>query len=129
MAPITAIIDKTTPGDKVIKLFYNTGNAQLGLALWSGTKDEDSASPIQAPKAVSDGQYILNPSHMASVNFQGAERVFALTTTNPFKITAKDWYSLSEVSPSYKKHLEVGVGNPTLASCASDDDAWVYYTV
>ncbi|KAJ3545138.1 hypothetical protein NM208_g2663 [Fusarium decemcellulare] len=128
MAPITAIIDKTTPGDKVIKLFYNTGNAQLGLALWSGTRDADPEDSIQAPREVGDGQYILNPSQMASVNFQGVERVFALTTTNPFKITKDDVYTLSEVSPSYQKRQDVRIGNTTIASCASDDNAWVYFS-
>ncbi|KAI1634231.1 hypothetical protein F4809DRAFT_619727 [Biscogniauxia mediterranea] len=128
MAPLTAIIDKTTPGDKVIKLFYTTGKAQLGLALWSGTNDADPEDSIQTPQEVGDGQYILNPSQMASVNFQGVERVFALTTANPFKVTKDDIYTISEVSPSYQKRGEVVIGNTTLASCASADNAWVYFS-
>lgn len=129
MAPITAIIDKTTPGDKVIKLFYNTGKAQLGLALSSGTKDEDPEVSIQTPQEVGNDQYILNPSQMASVNFRGVERVFALTTANPLKVTERDKYTLSEVSPSYQKHREdIEIGNTTLASCTSDDNAWVYFS-
>lgn len=129
MAPITAIIDKSTPGDKVIKLFYSTGKAQLGLALWSGTKDEDPEDSIQTPREVGNSQYILNPSQMASVNFQGVERVFALTTANPFKVTRDDRYTLSEVSPSYRTHRQdIAIGNITLASCASDNNAWVYFS-
>ncbi|GAB0138936.1 hypothetical protein EsDP_00007155 [Epichloe bromicola] len=128
MAPMTAIIDKTTPGDKVIKLFYNTGIAQLGLALWSGTKDADPKDSIQTPQEVGNGQYILNPSHMASVNFRGVERVFALTTANPFKVTGNDFYTLSEVSPSYQRREGTNIGNITLASCTSGDNAWVYFS-
>jgi hypothetical protein len=129
MAPITAIIDKTTSDDKVIKLFYNTGKAQLGLALWSGTKDPDPEDSIQTPKEVGNEQYILNPSQMTSMNFQGEEKVFALTTANPFKVTKDDVYTLAEISPSFKS-LPGGImiGNTTLASCASDNDAWVYFT-
>ena len=129
MAPITAILDQTTPDAKIIKLFYNTSKAQLGLALWSGTKDDDPQEPIQTPQDVGNDQYILNPSQMTSVNFQGVERVFALTTENPFKVTPNDTYELSEVSPSYQSRGSIGIGNFTLASSASDDDAWVYYSV
>ncbi|KAF4963305.1 hypothetical protein FSARC_8673 [Fusarium sarcochroum] len=105
MAPITAVIDTSTSNDKVIKLFYNTGKAQLGLALWSATKDADPEDSIQSPQEVGNGQCILNPSHMTSVNYQGVERVFALTTANPFKVTRHDIYTLSEVSP-----LTFGIG-------------------
>lgn len=129
MAPLTAIIDKTTPGDKVIKLFYNTGQAQLGLALWSGTSDDDPVDPIQAPQEVGNGQFILNPSQMTSFNFQSTETVFALTTDNPFKVTTLDIHTIAVVSPEYLKKLEILIGNITLASCASGEDAWVYYSV
>ncbi|CVL11183.1 hypothetical protein FPRO06_10017 [Fusarium proliferatum] len=129
MAPITAIIDKTSANDSVIKLFYATGKAQLGLALWSGTKDADPEDPIQTPQEVGNGQYILNPSQMASINSQGIERVFALTTDNPLKVTWDDFYNLSEISESKQKRLGgVAIGNTTLASCGNGDDAWVYYS-
>ncbi|SCV36760.1 uncharacterized protein FFB14_06235 [Fusarium fujikuroi] len=129
MAPITAIIDKTSANDSVIKLFYATGKAQLGLALWSGTKDADPEDPIQTPQEVGNGQYILNPSQMASINSQGIERVFALTTDNPFKVTRDDFYNISEISESKQKRLvEVLIGNTTLASCGNGDSAWVYYS-
>ncbi|RKK92555.1 hypothetical protein BFJ68_g10729 [Fusarium oxysporum] len=129
MAPITAVIDKTTAGDSVIKLFYSTGKAQLGLALWSGTKDADPENPIQTPQEVGNDQYILNPSQMASVNSQGVEKVFALTTENPFKVTPNDSYSLSEISESNQKELQsVSIGNTTLAACGDGDNAWVYYS-
>lgn len=129
MAPITAVIDKTTAGDSVIKLFYSTGKAQLGLALWSGTKDADPENPIRTPQEVGNDQYILNPSQMASVNSQGVERVFALTTDNPFKVTPNDSYSLSEISESNQKELQsVSIGNTTLAACGDGDNAWVYYS-
>lgn len=129
MAPITAVTDKTTAGDSVIKLFYSTGKAQLGLALWSGTKDADPENPIQTPQEVGNDQYILNPSQMASVNSQGVERVFALTTDNPFKVTPNDSYSLSEISESNQKELQsVSIGNTTLAACGDGDNAWVYYS-
>ncbi|KAG5807592.1 hypothetical protein H9Q74_008294 [Fusarium xylarioides] len=129
MAPITAIIDKTSANDSVVKLFYATGKAQLGLALWSGTKDADPEDPIQPPNEVGNGQYILNPSQMASINSQGVERVFALTTDNPFKVTPNDWYNLSEISESNQKQLlEVAIGNTTLAACGNGDNAWVYYS-
>lgn len=129
MAPLTAIIDKTTPGDKVIKLFYCTEKAQLGLALWSGTKDDDPTDPIQKPQAVGNDQFILNPSQMTSFNFQDIETVFALTTGNPFRVTTADLHTIATVSPSYEKKLDIFIGNITLASCASDEDAWVYYSV
>ncbi|KAG5794899.1 hypothetical protein H9Q69_006070 [Fusarium xylarioides] len=129
MAPITAIIDKTSANDSVVKLFYATGKAQLGLALWSGTKDADPEDPIQPPNEVGNGQYILNPSQMASINSQGVERVFALTTDNPFKVTPNDWYNLSEISESNQKQLlEVSIGNTTLAACGNGNNAWVYYS-
>ncbi|KAF5639340.1 hypothetical protein F52700_4192 [Fusarium sp. NRRL 52700] len=129
MAPITAIIDKTTTDDSVIKLFYTTGKAQLGLSLWSGTKDGDPEDPIQPPQEVGNGQYILNPSQMASISSQGVERVFALTTDNPFKVTPDDSYSLSEISESTQKRLAgVIIGNTTLAACGNGDNAWVYYS-
>ncbi|KAF4958792.1 hypothetical protein FGADI_2136 [Fusarium gaditjirri] len=129
MAPITAIIDKSSSDDSVIKLFYATGKAQLGLALWSGTKDADPQDPIQTPQEVGNGQYILNPSQMASVNSQGVERVFALTTDNPFKVTPSDFYSLSEISESNQKQLlDVSIGNTTLAACGNGEDGWVYYS-
>ncbi|KAM0224361.1 hypothetical protein ACHAQD_001930 [Fusarium lateritium] len=129
MAPITAVIDKTTANDSVVKLFYATGKAQLGLALWSGTKDADPENPIQPPQDVGNGQYILNPSQMASINSQGVERVFALTTDNPFKITPNDFYNLSEISESKQKALaSVAIGNTTLAACRNGDNAWVYYS-
>ncbi|KAF5687799.1 hypothetical protein FDENT_5089 [Fusarium denticulatum] len=129
MAPITAIIDKTSADDSVIKLFYPTGKAQLGLALWSGTKDADPEDPVQPPQDVGNGQYILNPSQMASINSQGIERVFALTTDNPFKVTRDDRYNLSEISESKQKRLaSVEIGNTTLAACGNGDNAWVYYS-
>lgn len=128
MAPIAAIIDKTTPDDKAIKLLYSTGNARLGLALWSGTKDPDPEDSIQTPQEVGNGQYILNPSQMASINFQGEEKVFALTTENPFRVTKDDFYNLSEIFPSYKKLQDIVIGNITLASCTSGDNAWIYFT-
>ncbi|KAG4266852.1 hypothetical protein FPRO04_13028 [Fusarium proliferatum] len=129
MAPITAIIDKTSANDSVIKLFYATGKAQLGLALWSGTKDADPEDPTQTPQEVGNGQYILNPSQMASINSQGIERVFALTTDNPFKVTRDGFYNVSEISESKQKRLvEVPIGNTTLASCGNGDNAWVYYS-
>ncbi|KAF5593439.1 hypothetical protein FPANT_5135 [Fusarium pseudoanthophilum] len=129
MAPITAIVDKTSANDSVVKLFYATGKAQLGLALWSGTKDADPRDPIQPPQEVGNGQYILNPSQMASINSQGVERVFALTTDNPFKVTRNDWYNVSEISESKQKQLlEVSIGNTTLAACGNGDNAWVYYS-
>lgn len=127
MAPITALIDKSTPGDKVIKLFYSTGKAQLGLALWSGTEDADPENSIQPPIEVGESQYITNPSQMTSLNFQGEEKVFALTTDNPFKVTNNDKRNLSEVSP-YQKLGEVNIGHTTLASCASDENAWIYFS-
>ncbi|KAF4456303.1 hypothetical protein F53441_1548 [Fusarium austroafricanum] len=130
MAPITALIDKATPGDKNIKLFYATGKAQLGLALWSGTKDDDPENSYQTPQDVGNGQYILNPSHMASVNFQGVEKAFALTTANPFKVTKDDVYSISEISESSQKELRsIIIGNITLAACASEKNAWVYFSI
>ncbi|KAF5590582.1 uncharacterized protein FSUBG_10798 [Fusarium subglutinans] len=129
MAPITAIIDKTSPDDSVIKLFYATGKAQLGLSLWPGTKDADPEDPIQPPQEVGNGQYILNPSQMASVNLQGVERVFTLTTDNPFKVTPDDFYNLSEISESKQKQLAgVAIGNTTLAACGNGESAWVYYS-
>jgi hypothetical protein len=129
MAPITAVIDKTTADNSVIKLFYATGKAQLGLALWSGTKDVDPEDSIQAPQEVGNGQYILNPSQMASVNFQGVERIFTLTTANPFKVSPNDVYSLSEISGSNQRELQsLLIGNTTLAACANDEDAWVYFS-
>ncbi|KAI1057374.1 hypothetical protein LB505_014243 [Fusarium chuoi] len=129
MAPITAIIDKTSANDSVIKLFYATGKAQLGLALWSSKKDADPQDPIQTPQAVGNGQYILNPSQMASINSQGIERVFALTTDNPFKVTRDDSYNVSEISESKQKRLaSVPIGNTTLASCGNGDNAWIYYS-
>ncbi|KAG7416797.1 hypothetical protein ACKAV7_003572 [Fusarium commune] len=129
MAPITAVVDKSTSDDSVIKLFYATGKAQLGLALWSGTKDADPEDPIQTPQEVGNGQYILNPSQMASVNSQGVERVFALTTDNPFKVNPNDFYNLSEISESNQKRLlDVAIGNTTLAACQNGDNAWVYYS-
>ncbi|KAG9497381.1 hypothetical protein J7337_010241 [Fusarium musae] len=129
MAPITAIIDKTSADDSVIKLIYATGKAQLGLSLWSGTKDADPEAPIQPPQEVGNGQYILNPSQMASINFQGVERVFTLTTENPFKVTPQDFHNISEISESKQKTLaSVPIGNTTLAACRNEDNAWVYYS-
>ncbi|KAL3602992.1 hypothetical protein FPOAC2_07309 [Fusarium poae] len=128
MAPITALIDKSVPGDKVIKLFYCTGKAQLGLALWSGTEDADPDDNIQVPQDIGDGQYITNPSHMTSVSLRDSEKVFALTTDNPFKVTNNDDRNLSEISPLYRVHDVVDVGHLTLTSCANDENAWVYFS-
>lgn len=130
MAPITAIIDKTATDNQILKLFYATGKAQLGLALWPGTKDDaDSEDSIQTPQEVGNGQYILNPSQMSSVSHQGVEKIFAVTTSNPFKVTRNDWYSLSEISGSNQKRLlDVSIGNTTVAACANDENAWVYYS-
>ncbi|KAJ4007415.1 hypothetical protein NW752_007605 [Fusarium irregulare] len=127
MAPITALIDKSIHGDKVIKLFYCTGKAQLGLALWSATEDADPEDSIQPPTEVGEGQYITNPSQMTSINLQGEEKIVALTTENPFKVTDKDRRNLSEVSP-YQKLSEVDIGHTTLTSCSSDDNAWIYFS-
>jgi hypothetical protein len=129
MAPLTAIMDGTTSGDNLIKLFYATGRAQLGHAIWSTSGEDDPTDAVKAPQDVGDGQYIVNPSQMASMNFQGEDIVFALTTDNPFKVTRLDAYSLSQISPSYQTRQQIGIGNTTLASCASSGDAWVYYAV
>ncbi|KAM0385196.1 hypothetical protein ACHAO7_011826 [Fusarium culmorum] len=128
MAPLTALIDKSTPGDKVIKLFYCTGKAQLGLALCSGTDDKDSEGSLQPPTQVGDDQYITNPSQMTSINFQGAEKVFALATDNPFKVTDRDTRNLAEVSSSYSRLGNVNIGHTTLTSCTDGDNAWIYFS-
>ncbi|RBR14473.1 uncharacterized protein FIESC28_07709 [Fusarium coffeatum] len=99
MAPITALIDKSTAGGKVTNLFYCMGKAQLGLALWSGTEDADPEEPIQPPTEIGEGQHITNPSQI------------------PFKVTDKDKRNLSEVSP-YQKLGEVDIGHTTLTSCS-----------
>lgn len=129
MAPLTALIDGTTSGDNLIKLFYATGKAQLGLAIWSTAAEDDPNDAVKPPQDVGEGQYIVNPSQMASTNFQGEDLVFALTTDNPFRVTRLDAYNLAQVSPSYQTRLQIGMGNSTLAACASSDDAWVYYAV
>lgn len=78
VAPVTALIHKSTAGDKVIKLFYCTGKAQLGLALWSGTEDADPEEPIQPPTEIGEGQYITNPSQMSSIILDGEEKNICL---------------------------------------------------
>ncbi|KAI1426135.1 hypothetical protein F5Y12DRAFT_310076 [Xylaria sp. FL1777] len=129
MAALAGVVNKAVADDKVINLFFNTGNAQLGLALQSGTSTDDQANDIWQPDDDDYSGYILNPSSIAAAYYRGLNYVAAVTTPKLEAGATQTVNQISLVSPIYQKLTATTLENTNIALCVTPDgnNGWLYH--
>ncbi|KAI1171805.1 hypothetical protein F4777DRAFT_564072 [Nemania sp. FL0916] len=129
MAALAAVVNKAIADDKSIQLFFNTGKAQLGLALQSGTSTDDQPNNIWESGDDDYNGYILNPSSMAAVNYRGLNYVAAVTMPKLDNGATQTLNQISLVSPIYQKLSSTSLENTNVAICVTPDgnDGWLYH--
>ncbi|KAI1186324.1 hypothetical protein F5B17DRAFT_454602 [Nemania serpens] len=129
MAALAALVNKAVPDDKSIILFYNTGNAQLGLAFQSGTSTDDQPKDIWEPRDDDYNGYILNPSSISAAYYRGLNYVAAVTMPKLEEGATQTVNQISLVSPIYLKLTTTTLNNTNVALCVTPDgnDGWLYH--
>ncbi|KAI0890542.1 uncharacterized protein GGS22DRAFT_151188 [Annulohypoxylon maeteangense] len=125
MPAVAAIVNQAVAGDKNINLFYNTADAQLGMAFKNGTNVDDPQSAWAADATDYKG-YIFNPSTIASDYYRGNQLVIGVTEprVEEGKPTTNQ---ISLLSPIYRKLAMTALQNKNVSMCSSGNSAWVYY--
>ncbi|KAI1819364.1 hypothetical protein F4861DRAFT_527237 [Xylaria intraflava] len=128
MAALAALVNKAVPDDKSINLFFNTGRAQLGLALQSGNATDDQPNDIWQPGDDDYTGYILNPSSIAAALYRGLNYVAAVTTPKLDAGATQTENQISLVSPVYQKLTTTNLENTNVALCITPngDSGWLY---
>ncbi|KAJ8129840.1 hypothetical protein O1611_g3790 [Lasiodiplodia mahajangana] len=129
MAALAAVVNKAIADDKSIQLFFNTGKAQLGLAIQSGTSTDDQANDIWEPDDDDYNGYILNPSSIAAATYRGLNYVAAVTTPRLDPGATQTVNQISLVSPIYQKLSSTTLENTNVALCVTPDgnNGWLYH--
>ncbi|KAI1124287.1 hypothetical protein F5Y10DRAFT_285208 [Nemania abortiva] len=129
MAALAAVVNKAVADDKSIQLFFNTGKAQLGLAIQSGTSTDDQPNDIWEPGDDDYNGYILNPSSIAAANYRGLNCVAAVTTPKLETGATQTVNQISMVSPIYQKLSSTTLENTNVALITTPDgnSGWLYH--
>jgi len=130
--PAVAALVNTAPTKETqrIHLFYNTANAQLGLALKSASNDDDNNKTFAASEVNEYQGYILNPSERQEIDcdtYRGMNVVVAVTKPWTEVGTEPTVNNISMVSPIYRKLATTALANTRVSMCSAGDEAWVYF--
>ncbi|KAI0536513.1 hypothetical protein GGR58DRAFT_475007 [Xylaria digitata] len=129
MTAIAAIVNRAVAGDKSINVFFNTSKAQLGLWMQSGTDTEDQPTGNWETSDADYNGYILNPSHMAGIYYQGLHFVAAVTIPKLGQNETQTSNQISLVSPVYQGLATTMLDHVRIAMCGTlnGDQGWLYY--
>lgn len=127
MPGTTALFNSTGPANQQIHLFYNTNNTNMALQLRSEQKATDTVDQTWASSTTDQAGFVVNPSQLASADFQGTELVVGFTKQVVAQGTTATKNDVSIVSPVYQSVASTEIKNKTIAACSSGDTAWIYY--
>lgn len=127
MPGTAAVHNPAGPADQQIHLFYNTNNTNIALELRSEKKTTDTNDQVWASSSTDQPGFVVNPSQLASAPFAGTELVVGFTKKLVAAGTTATTNDVSIVSPVYQSVGSTEVNNTTIAACASDDTAWIYF--
>ena len=115
---------QNVPDDKAIEVFYSTDTSNLGLQLRDKTTDDDDSPLMFHSTSNEPAGNLVNPSQLTSTVMKSVNAVFGFTKQ---KATDSKKLDISLVSPVFEMVASTEDTNKTIASCCSDDKAWIYY--
>lgn len=127
MPAVAAVLNNAVPEEASIQLYFNTGSAQIAVALKTGTDGADPDTEAYAAGQDDYPGYILNPSEVAGGNFRGVNIVAAVTKPFVGEGATQTVNQISLVAPVYQKLATTSLANKTTAFAASTKNAWVYF--